>query len=373
MRKILFSIKQVLKMVLQNFVLPVVYRFWRLVYFKKKMDLIIFADAHHDAIPFSMERMHDALQQKGYQLTDVICDYGKMSQLQSALHAVRFMRLYARARYVFICDNFLPVSSCRKSKRTTVVQLLHASGTFKKFGYDATDDIPAGYIGNVYRNYDLVTVSSTYCEKTIRKSMKQPKGVVKALGSSRSDCYFDKAWLERCKTEFYARYPEAEGKKIILWAPTFRGNAADPKQVGMEAIQQLEKTLGEEYFVIYKVHPHTDARYHLSNCNISTERLYAVVDLLISDYSSVVFDFLLFKKPYVLFAPDLYDYQKKRGFYIKYNTLTPYIVTKEKNLKKVVIDAMGNTNGEWIERNKEYHLNCCDGCATERIMKYIGL
>ena len=104
---------------MQNFVLPTVYCFWRIVYFKKEMNLIIFADSHHETMPFSMERIHYALERKGYQLTDVIIDYGNMFQLNSALHAIKFMKLYAKARYVFICDNFLPVSSCRKSKKTS--------------------------------------------------------------------------------------------------------------------------------------------------------------------------------------------------------------------------------------------------------------
>lgn len=373
MRKILFSIKQILKMGLQNFILPMVYSLWRMVYLKKEKNLILFADAHHDSMPFSMQRMHDALEQKGYSLTDVIVDYGQMSYVQSVIHAIKFMKLYAQAGHVFICDNFLPVSSCRKSRETTVVQLLHSSGLCKKMGYDTTEDIPDGYKGKVYKNYDLVTVSAPCCVKPLRKAMHQPKGVVQALGTSRTDCYLDEAWLQECREAFYHAYPNAKDKKVILWAPTFRGNAAAPRQVGMEAIQELEKELGEAFFVIYKVHPHTDAKYHLSNCSIPTERLLPVTDLLISDYSSVINDFMFFDKPYMLFAPDFEEYAEKRGFYVPYDTLTPYVAKKKQKLKETVLLALAEEDKKWIRKNRRYHLQCCDGHATERIIKYLGL
>ena len=68
-----------------------------------------------------------------------------------------FMKLYAVSQTVVICDNFLPVASCRKRKGTKVIQLWHAGGALKKFGYDTADDIPAYYKGNVMANLPLVT------------------------------------------------------------------------------------------------------------------------------------------------------------------------------------------------------------------------
>ena len=65
-----------------------------------------------------------------------------------------FMQVYAQAEYVFINSYFLPVSSCRKRKETTVVQLWHSGGLMKKMGYDTTEDIPKYYKGNPTANYD---------------------------------------------------------------------------------------------------------------------------------------------------------------------------------------------------------------------------
>ncbi len=371
--KFSFFIKQTFKIILQNVILPCVYVFWRFVYWRRPMRYIIFADSHHDAMPYSMDRMYRTLAKQGQDIIISICNYGKMSALRSFCHSVCFMRLYAQARCVFICDNFLPVCSCWKSKQTKVVQLWHSCGLLKKIGYDTTEDIPLGYIGHVYRNYDLVTVSAPSCEEPMRNAMRLRPGTVKALGISRTDNYFDLAWREQCETAFYEKYPALKGKKLILWAPTFRGNAGMPYQVGIEEIDHLEQALGEDFHIIRKFHPHVDMRYHLSNCDIPTEELFPVIDLLISDYSSVVCEFMIFQKPYVMFAPDLEEYEKRRGFYIPYDSLTPYIAVRENELFSLVQKALEDMSPSWVAEKREYFSGSCDGNTTERILAHLGL
>ena len=362
-----------MKMLLQNGILPCAYKFWQFVWRGRDKDRILFADAHHSHLPVSMEEIYGTLERKGYLLTDFFWDFGEMSPFRSAWLCVRFMGLYARAKYVFICDNFLPVSSCKKDEGTKVIQLWHACGLVKKMGCDTTEDIPAGYRGNVYRNYDLVTVSAPCCVAPMAGAMGLPRQVLQPLGVSRTDAYFREDWRDRCRAEFYEKYPQARGKKILLWAPTFRGNAADPYQVGAEEIRKLEKQLGADYFMIRKLHPHVEGKGQLSSCAITTERLLPVVDLLITDYSSVLTEFLFFEKPCVLFAPDLWEYEKKRGFYVEYRSLSPYVVTDPGELYRTCLNAMEKPDRQWLKGQRQLHLASCDGHATERILAYLGL
>lgn len=373
MKQIRWAIKQTLKMTVQHILLPLVYAFWQAVFRKRVPGLIVFADAHHDTLPFSMQVMHEAVRQCRYTSIDFFHDYGRLSAIQALWVSVKFMKLYAQARYVFICDNFLPVASCRKNKRTKVIQLWHSCGLLKKMGYDTAEDVPRFYLGNVYKNYDLVTVSAPCCIGPLTSGMHLRPGIVQATGVSRTDIYFDKQWCDDCRAEFYQMYPEAAEKTVILWAPTFRGNAADPYQAGTEEIKILEKQLGSQYMVICKVHPYIDRKSHLSDCPIPTERLLPVTDLMITDYSSVVFDYLIFKKTFVLFAPDLKEYQEKRGFYVEYASLSPYVAVNGEELERTVHDALGSGEREWIEACRAFHLSACDGKATERIMKRLGL
>ena len=101
--------------------------------------------------------------------------------------------------------------------------------------------------------------------------------------------------------------------------------------------------------------------------------LLTVADIMITDYSSTVFDFLFFRKPFVLFAPDLKEYQEKRGFYVDYYSLTPYVASDGQELYVHVMKASCDDNKDWIDKCRNYHNYSCDGHATDRILKLLGL
>ncbi len=368
-----FRAKQILKMLLQSVILPLVYLFWRGVYAFRKPYRIILADAHHDTMPYSLSVLHKELLKKGCPVTEHTRNYGKLSTFRSALVAMGFMRLYAQAKCVFICDNFLPVVSCKKRKETKVIQLWHACGVMKKMGYDTQEDIPTYYRGNVYRNYDLVTVSSPACVPALCSGMRLTPEIVQPIGVSRTDNYFDEEWVNACRKSFYAQYPQAKGKTVILWAPTFRGNAADPYLVGGEAIQALEEQLGENYFVLRKVHPHLEDKLPGFSCPIPTEELLPVADLLITDYSSILYDFVFFKKPFVLFSPDYDRYEVARGTYIPWDSITPYTSTEDATLHRAVVSALEDKDGPWIDACFNEYVSACDGHSTQRILEFSEL
>ena len=113
-----------------------------------------------------MKQMRNSVEEiKGLEIHDMYFDFQKNGMGSLILWLVKFMKVFAKARYVFICDNFLPVSSCNKRPETTVIQLWHSGGLLKKAGYDTDDSVPEMYKGNVFKNYDLLTVSAPCCVK----------------------------------------------------------------------------------------------------------------------------------------------------------------------------------------------------------------
>ncbi len=362
-----------LKMAAQHALLPLACSFFRLAAGGKEKDRIVLADSHHETLPFSLRKVKEELIRRGYEPAEYVYDGGRLGDLRSLGKALGFMRLFARARAVFICDNFLPVSSCRKTEGTEVIQLWHSCGLLKKFGYDTPDDIPAYYRGDVYRNYDLVTVSADCVMGPVAGAMRQPEGVVRATGVSRTDAYYDRAWREECRERFFRLHPEAEGKKVVLWAPTFRGTAAEPVLAGEAEIRELGKELGEEFCLLTCAHPHLDRRGSVSDCGMPTEEALCAADLLISDYSSIIFDWLFFRRPFVLFAPDLEEYERDRGFYVPYGSLSPHTVTDPALLKETVLRAMEDRDGTWLDRLFETYDGACDGASTARILDLAGL
>lgn len=371
----MFRIKQYMKMLLQNVLLPLLYFFFR--HRPVREGSVIFADAHHDEMPFSMRRMYEAMKKREEQgecgIELFIGDFGHMSFGSMVSFLLRFMRQYATAEYVFICDYFLPAAACKKRKETKLVQLWHSCGLMKKIAYDTGEDIPENYWGNMFGNYSYLTLSAEICVPVHARALRLPAERIYATGVSRTDYYFDKDWNERCRKAFYEKYPQAKGRRIALWAPTFRGNAAMPTLEGLKEIQDTARALGDEWYFIIKAHPHVDAHGMVSNCSIPTEELLCVADVMITDYSSVMFDYLLYNKPLVLFAPDLGQYESGRGFYLDYRSM-PYPVTQTgAELQRAVVDSR-----VWLEKHREAiaefrerYVGACDGHSTERILELV--
>lgn len=377
-KKAAFYLRNLAKMAVQNCVLPIAYHVARLKNRNRAKDLYVFADAHHTSLPFSLEAMYHHVASLGIEPVCHFHDYTHDGAVRSLLHAMAFMDVLTRAKYVFICDTFMPVSSGPKCRDTKIVQLCHFSGPFKKIGYATDDDVPGYYKGNVFKNYDLVTASSPLYVPLLTQAMRQEPGAVQPLGVSRSDLFWNEKWVSDCKEEFYRQFPDAKGKKILLWAPTFRGKAVSPDTLDNESMVQLQDKLGSDWLVLIKHHPHddataTDPRYR-SNCNISSERLLPVVDLLITDYSTTVLDYLAFDRPFILYAPDLTEYENTRGFFIDYRGITKNLTTTATDLDKMVAQvyqAWQNGDREDIYRCRELLTSACDGHATERILSYL--
>lgn len=369
-----FFFKQCLKMIVQNIILPLVYFFVKIKPVSK--GLVIFADAHHDTCPVSMREISNRFKSDNdFKVLEFYHDFSRCGSLKSLKYSVQFMKLYAKSEFVFICDNFLPVSACTKRKGTFVIQLWHGCGAFKKFGYDTSGDIPKYYKGNVYKNYDIVTVSSSECVKSFASAMKLDESVFKPIGVSRTDVYFDEDFCLESKELFYNENPNAKGKKVVLWAPTFRGNPASPYLVGDQAVMNLATKLfdSDDWYLVTKSHPHMKKPVIAeTESSIPTERIFACADLLITDYSSVIYEYALFKKPILIFAPDLEDYKSQRGFYLDIEDLPAKIVKDSEELNlKAVEDAIAQFDEKETDIFLEKYMTACDGNSTDRIIDLV--
>ncbi|MBR1599167.1 MAG: CDP-glycerol glycerophosphotransferase family protein [Lachnospiraceae bacterium] len=370
------KLRQYLKMIVQNFILPAFYRLFCIQ--RIRTGLVVFADGHSVARPERMNRLFEGLNndQSGkdaegkafYEIAEWYHDFQAMSYISALCKMLGFMKIYARANYVVISDNFLPVASCNKRKGTFVIQLWHGCGAFKRFGYDTADDIPEDYVGNVFKNYDIVPVSGDKSVEPFTSAMKLHKGVCIPIGVSATDQYYDKEYKEKCKGDFYRICPEARGKKILLWAPTFRGMAASPVICGEEIFKNAANRLSDEWYVIIKYHPHMEAKGKKSTIELPTERLLPVTDILVTDYSSIIFNYSIFQRPVLLFAPDLDEYSDMRGFYLNYHELPGELVKTEDELFEGICNAEDMFDINEMQRFYEEYMGGCDGNATKRLI-----
>ena len=124
-----------------------------------------------------------------------------------------------------------------------------------------------------------------------------------------------------------------------------------------------------EAFLIESLHPHMAQG---TSPIMTTEELMVCSDMLITDYSSVFFEYLLLDKPVLFYVPDFDKYKEKRGFYLNFNKLPGRIVKDKKNLKYNIKEALFDDDmSEQREDFKTKYMNGCDGKATKRIMDYI--
>ena len=369
-----FRIKQYIKMFIQNKYLPKVYA-EAVKKSKVDSDLIILADMHSDKLPFSMKTVFDELIKRG-KMPVVYCgDIGRMSLLKGFIFMRKFMKLYASAGTVYICSYFLPVSSCKKRKETKVIQLWHSGGLLKKMGYDTKDDIPKDYKGNVTANYDLVTVSAPVCVPVWEQALGLPKGITKPIGIARTDVYYRDSWNKKALRKFEKYYPEAAGKKVAIYTPSFSGNASDPKCPGLD--MGIEKVFGglSDWYLIVRPHPHMRKKYPEyfddRSRKVSTEELLARADLMITDYSSILFYYLTYRKPFILFCPDIEEYRKNRGFYLDPKDFPAPVVKTAKELKAVLSTEMYSKQNTELQLDQffEKYMGACDGHVTERVLE----
>lgn len=293
----------------------------------------------------------------------------------------------ATAKYVFMNEASNCVGSVKLRPETKITQLWHGCGAFKKFGLSTADLI----FGDTreeqlrhpyYKTYSLVTVSSPEVAWAYEEAMNlsDRKEIIKGTGSSRTDVFYDKDFIDTAYETLYDIVPQAKGKKVILYAPTFRGRVARAQTSHMLNIKMFYEAFKDEYVLLFKHHPlarrHPEipSEYADFAMNVTEimdiEDLLCVSDICITDYSSLVFEYSLFEKPIIFFAYDLDTYFDWRGFYYDYYEMSPGPVCTT-NLE--MIDYIKNLDTQFDkQRVKDFRfkfMRSCDGHSTQRILE----
>lgn len=304
--------------------------------------------------------------------------------LKSIKNALAFFTVkvfhLATSAYVFLNDNFMPMGNLRFSSKAVITQLWHAEGAFKKFGLDIEQPEEVRKLekaGNEKLTY--VVCSSEGVAPIYAGAFGVSEYKVLPLGSARSDYFAKNINVERLRADFDKRYPKCKGKKLALYAPTFRDHPADDERILSNFdIKAFNDRFGEDYALLIRLHPqvHADTTQldgATDVCNYEdTLELMRLCDLLITDYSSICMDFAIQDKPVYFYAFDLERYAKERAFYFDYESYVPGPVAKDfQTLLNLINSSVSETY-----RLRRYDFNFMnfgtpDGKATERIVDKI--
>lgn len=295
---------------------------------------------------------------------------GRGTKLKYASRCFSLMPKLAKARYVFLSDGTNIVASLKLRKGTTLVQTWHGCGALKKFGQDVDDK--KTYFGNE----DIVTVSSHKVVPAFCSAMGLEESAVRPLGVPHTDLYYSKSFRKNCQ-QLKNELLGGRNKKVVLYAPTFRGDINAPKDASGLNLDIMYKHLEQEYIVISKLHPllkpvkksyrHKDFYYDVGNV-WSIEEALCVCDILVTDYSSIIFDYALLNKPAIFYSYDLDEYDKEPGFYINYRQEMPgALCTSTMEVIKEIKN--GSYDVSKMRSFRDTYMSACDGHATERLIE----
>ena len=283
-----------------------------------------------------------------------------------------------------VLDEFTPMIHYIDLRRETkLVQLWHACGAFKTFGFTRLSK-PKGSPQTTrnHRSYDFVTVSSTFCRKCHSEGFGIATSNVVATGIPRTDVFFDEAYKKQARETFYQAHPTFRGKRIILFAPTFRGTVKETAFYPTEMfdIGTVCRSIPDDYAVIIKHHPFVrdqqpipeEYRDRVIDLSMESELndLLFVTDVIITDYSSLVFEASLLDIPMVFYAFDLEKYINERDFYFDFKQYVPGKIVYSLD---ELIDAL-NTRDFCTERIAPFadmFFDHRDGKATDRVVKLL--
>lgn len=264
-----------------------------------------------------------------------------------------------------------------KKKGQIYIQLFHGNGVMKKQGYDVNEAIERPVVSHA-KEWDYYIANDENDEKTIRSATGY-NGKIKILGMAAVDTVINNCKDEQKKQNVLKHLNINNSKKNILYAPTFRDYDLDKNIINIP-IKELSKL--KDYNIIIRLHPLVRTKvdkslFNLDNfingCNYpDVSDILAITDILITDYSSVFYEYMPKNSP-IIFYP--YDYDKyvalRGGFYVDYKKELPGpICYTEKELLNV-IKKIDEIYPQYIEKrrkfNKKYN-NLSDGKASERLV-----
>ncbi len=274
-----------------------------------------------------------------------------------------------------VVDSTVPFYFIPKAEQT-ILNTWHGT-PLKKLGYEMNE---LGYFAsrNVRKSLDIATHfinPNQFTEDVMTKSYTldtDGKTKFKVTGYPRQDLMINAS--EERQNQIREYLGIKQGEKVVLYAPTFRGNNnksnnyTDPRM--KKAISKMKKS--KEYSFLYKGHyfeKDTDRRL----MNIDSNELLSIVDVLITDYSSICIDFLAMNKPILYFAFDLDEYKAERGMYFELAEISDYITNDYKQLVSMVSEQVNNpVVTEKQENARVEYCSLDDGKATERVIEFMN-
>ncbi len=340
-------------------------------------DRIVLATARLGVLEGNLLAIHDAIRRLRPDADLVLLlepyGYGLRAKLRYLLRMIRGTYHVRTAGLVIVDNAYLPIHVAPHPARATVVQVWHAAGALKRFGLDTLVPPPEPERSFLHRHYDYVVASGGESRVPWSRALRTPVERVLPLGTPRTDVLHDDDALAAARGRVLAAHPDLAGRRVVLWAPTFRGRGRDRTgALGLDGVR-LRALLPDDHVLAIKTHPNIDPAVQptagfdvVARPDDDLNDWLATADVLVTDYSSSIFEWALLRRPLVLVVDDLEAYERDPGLYIDYRTGMIGAQVRDTDAAAAAVLASRVDESGWdafIAR----HMGACDGDAAERL------
>lgn len=292
---------------------------------------------------------------------------------------LRFKYVCSKAKYIISPMGF--PNGGKKRKGQVFIQTWHGSPIKKLYLSREKNKKKYQKYAKQFRGTDLFCTQGDVHTKHLAEALNLPVSIFVNSGLPRNDILFTAT--EDFKRELKSKLNLPNDKKVILYCPTWR--RYDYKANLPFEIEKLRDRFSSDYVLLLRSHV---GKHQWINVNDEPVRLfdnkfvfdggsyydishlYLIADIMITDYSSSVFDFALTQKPQILYIYDYEEYKKEFGLYFDYENFSPFPKVRT---QRELFDAIENChiNRELYAKFLAEYLNYENGTATQQVVNYI--
>lgn len=350
---------------------------------KSKKDKILLMSQTRSPISGNLKALDERLKERKLDKKyKIYYSFGKVLQEKiSILYWIDLINKIAKSDYIFV-DDYAPIFTFLKLKNSKLIQVWHAGVGFKNLGYSRFGKEGSPHPNDsAHRKYDYVTVAAEEHIQIYQEVFGLTKEHFIVTGLPRLDGYLDKEKIAKVKEELYQINNLWKNKKIILFAPTYRGKGQNDAYYDFDKIdfEKLYDLCKEKYIVLFKFHPFIKEKidikekykkvfFDMSSYKDINELFY-ITDILITDYSSNIYEYSLFEKPIIYFAYDLEQYTCLRGIHRKKEDFPGELCNNFNEVLEII--KKNNFNLEQIKKFKRENFKYNDSKNCDRVIDTI--
>lgn len=287
-------------------------------------------------------------------------DGGIARKIGYCFHMLTQMYHIATSKVVILDSYCICISVLKQRESLTVIQMWHALGSLKRFGLSIVGEGGGRNAGvadamAMHKNYTWVLTSGEACLPNFAEAFGYGEESMKVMSLPRVDKLTDEAQKADALECIYERYPEFREKKVVVYAPTFRKD----KDISGETDELAKQFNPEKYIFVLKKHPLMEANCSTAmiDSEFTTLEMMYAADYVICDYSAVVYEAAIMRKPLFFYTFDYEDYGVERDFYIDYKKEMPGFISPDPAKLAAAVEKESYDLGRVEEFSRRYVAN----------------